>query len=259
MELRVLVEDKNFNPALECEHGISIFIKGEQSTFVFDCGHTGLAWKNAVNLGIDLSAINFAVISHSHYDHAGGFPALLKYVKPKILYTGIDFWLEKFSRADENFTYKGAGFTANDLLHWNIQQKICHDVLQLDDKIFLVGNFKRQFDFETIPKKFVRGENKLPDTFSDEICIVLRGGDGLTVIVGCSHVGILNILSTVAKRFNEKIIRVIGGTHLLNADDERIEKTLSAFKNFGVRDLKLCHCSGEKISANISTGDEIFI
>ena len=251
MKLRVLVEDKNFNSALECEHGLSIFVEGDNSKFIFDCGHTGLAWKNAVKLGVDLAAINFAVISHSHYDHAGGFPALLNYVTPKILYTGIDFWLEKFSRADEKFAYKGAGFTADDLARWNIQQKICHDVLQIDDKTFLVGNFERHFDFETIPKKFVRGEHKLPDTFSDEICMVLRGNDGLTVIVGCSHVGILNILSTVAKRFNEKIIRVSGGVHLLNADDERIGKTLAAIKNFGVRDLKLCHCSGEKICGKI--------
>ncbi len=249
--ITVLIENKNFNPALESEHGLSFFVEGENSTFIFDCGHTGLAWKNAVALGVDLTAINFAVISHAHYDHAGGFPSLINYVTPKILYTGIDFWIEKFSRADENFAYKGAGFTADDLTRWNIQQKICHDVLQIDEKIFLVGNFERRFNFETIPKKFVRGENKSPDTFSDEICMVLRGDDGLTVIVGCSHVGILNILSTVAKRFDEKIIRVIGGVHLLNADDERIDKTLTVLKNFGVHDLKLCHCSGEKICGKI--------
>ena len=249
--ITVLIEDKNFKPALESEHGLSFFIAGENSTFIFDCGHTGLAWKNAVAIGVDLTAINFAMISHSHYDHAGGFPSLINYVTPKILYTGIDFWIEKFSRADENFVYKGAGFTADDLTRWNVQQKICHDVLQIDDKIFLVGNFERQFDFEKIPQKFVRGENKSPDTFSDEICMVLRGDDGLTIIVGCSHVGISNIVSTIAKRFNQPIIRVIGGVHLLNADDERIDKTLAALKNFGVYDLKLCHCSGENICGKI--------
>ena len=249
--LKVLIEDKNFKPALASEHGLSFFVEGEQSTFIFDCGHTGLAWKNAVKLDVDLTAINFVVISHSHYDHAGGFPSLLNYFTPKILYTGIDFWIEKFSRADEKFLYKGAGFTAEDLVRWNIQHKICRDVLQLDDKTFLVGKFEQQFDFETIPKKFVRGENKLPDTFSDEICMVLCDAKGLTVMVGCSHVGIANIVSTIAKRFNQPIIRVIGGVHLLNADNERIDKTLHVLKNFGVRDLKLCHCSGEKICGKI--------
>ena len=251
MKLRLLVEDKNFNPTMKSEHGLSIFVESDCSKFIFDCGHTGLAWENASKLGVDLTTINFVVISHAHYDHAGGFPTLLNYVTPKILYTGVDFWLEKFSRADKNFLYKGAGFTVDDLSSWKIYQKICYDLLQLDDKIFLVGNFERRFNFETIPTKFVCGENKLPDTFSDEICLVLRGNDGLTVIVGCSHVGILNILSTVAKRFNQPILRVIGGVHLLNADDERIDKTLTAIKNFGVRDLKLCHCSGEKICGKI--------
>ena len=257
MRLKILLEDKNFNPALESEHGISIFVESDSLKFLFDCGQTEMTFRNAIKLGVDLSAINFVVISHAHYDHAGGFPALLKYVTPKILYTGIDFWLEKFSRKENNFVYRGAGFTEKNLADWNVEQKICHDVLKLDDKIFLVGNFARRFDFEKIPAKFVRGENKLPDTFSDEICMVIRGNDGLNVIVGCSHVGILNIVSTIAERFNEKIFRVIGGVHLNNADDERIEKTLAELKNFGVRDFKLCHCSGEKICANISTGDII--
>ena len=257
-KLRVLVEDRNFNSALESEHGLSIFVDNGLK-FIFDCGHTGLAWKNAIKLGVDLTAINFVVISHSHYDHAGGFPKLLNYVTPQILYTGVDFWEEKFSRAASEFTYKGAGFTAKDLSRWNIKQKICHDILKLDDKIFLVGNFARHTEFENIPEKFVRGNNKLPDNFSDEICMVIRENDGLNVIVGCSHVGIVNIVSTIAERFNEKIIRLIGGVHLLNADDERLDKTLTALKNFGVKDFKLCHCSGEKICGNISTGDEILI
>lgn len=257
MKLRVLVEDKNFNSALENEHGLSIFVESDSAKFLFDCGNTEIAWQNAIKLGIDLSEINFVVISHAHYDHAGGFPALLKYVTPKILYTGKDFWIEKFSRADDKFLYKGAGFTSKNLKDWKVKQKICHDVLKIDDKIFLVGNFIRRFEFEKIPAKFVRGENKLPDTFSDEICMVIRGNDGLNIIVGCSHVGILNIVSTIAERFNEKIFRVIGGIHLLNADDERINKTLSELKNFGVQDFKLCHCSGEKICAQISTGDVI--
>lgn len=257
IKLRVLVEDKNFNSALENEHGLSIFVESNSSKFLFDCGNTEIAWRNAIKLGVDLTEINFVVISHAHYDHAGGFPSLLKYVTPKILYTGKDFWIEKFSRADDKFLYKGAGFTEKNLKDWKVEQKICHDVLKIDDKIFLVGNFARRFDFEKIPTKFVRGENKLPDTFSDEICMVIRGNDGLNIIVGCSHVGILNIVSTIAERFNEKIFRVIGGIHLLNADDERINKTLSELKNFGVQDFKLCHCSGEKICAQISTGDVI--
>lgn len=263
-QLRVLVEDKNFNPSLESEHGLSILVESADKKFIFDCGQTGLAWENARRLGIDLTAINFVVISHSHYDHAGGFPKILEHCHSKKIFTGVDFWEEKFSRAENNFLYKGAGFTAEDLKRWGIEQKICRDTLQIDEEIFLVGNFERHFDFETIPEKFVRGKNKTPDTFSDEICLAIRAEDGLSVVVGCSHVGILNIVSTIARRFGLPIVRIIGGVHLLNADDARIEKTLATLKNFGVRDLKLCHCSGEKVCAKIdsnvlTTGEEIFL
>ena len=72
---------------LEAEHGLSFYVETPQSKFLFDCGHTGAAWRNAEKMGLDLSAVEFVALSHSHYDHAGGFPSLLEYVKPKVLYT----------------------------------------------------------------------------------------------------------------------------------------------------------------------------
>ena len=88
--LRVLindwVEEKPWE--LEGEHGLSFYIETPESKFLFDCGHTGAAWRNAVKMGVDLSEVDFVALSHSHYDHAGGFPALLEHVKPRTLYTG---------------------------------------------------------------------------------------------------------------------------------------------------------------------------
>lgn len=255
-KLTVLVEDKNLRPELESEHGLSIFVETSDLKFIFDCGHTGIAWKNAEKLNINLSEINFVVISHSHYDHAGGFPSLLNFVKPKFIFTGQNFWNEKFSRTNDGFKYRGAGFTQKDLISWNIKQKICRDTLKLNENIFLVGNFTRRYDFEKIPEKFVYGENKLPDNFEDEICLAIKDDDGLTLIVACSHAGILNIVSTVQERFNLPVKNLIGGIHLLDADDWRIEKTFRELKNFGIKKFALCHCSGEKISTNnLSTGD----
>lgn len=94
---------------LEAEHGLSLFVETPESKFIFDCGHTDLAWRNAVRMGVDLSMVQFVVLSHSHYDHAGGFPSLLEYVKPKEVYIGRDFWQEKFSWSKENdqYLYRG--------------------------------------------------------------------------------------------------------------------------------------------------------
>ena len=159
--------------------------------FIFDCGQSGAAIDNAKVLGVDLRGIKFAVLSHSHYDHAGGFPKLLDFAPIEKIYTGENFWLEKFSRTNDGFKYRGCGFDEKFLAEKNIAQEICRDVLKLEENIWLVGNFKRRYDFETIPNKFVRGNKKNPDDFSDEIILVLREGDGLAIVTACAHSGIL--------------------------------------------------------------------
>lgn len=245
--LKVLVEDKISNAALECEHGLSFYVETPAQKFIFDCGQSGLAWKNAAKLGVDLTQINFVVISHSHYDHAGGFPSLLKIVKPKKIYTGKNFWQEKFSKTDDGFKYRGAGFTFQDLARWKIQQKICDNILKLDENSWLAGNFDTRFKV-SIPEKFVRGENKIADNFDDEICLVLREGDGAALVVGCSHVGILNIVSTVQRRLDLPIKTVIGGIH---SDDMKI---FARLEDFGVENFYLCHCTGDNLRADFATG-----
>lgn len=246
--IKVLVEDKVCGGNLESEHGFSLYVETPAQKFIFDCGQSDLAWKNAAKLGVDLTQINFVILSHSHYDHAGGFPALLKFVKPKKIYTGKNFWLEKYS----NEKYRGAGFTFQDLARWKIEQKICNDILELDKDSWLIGNFDTRYKVE-IDKKFVRGENKLPDNFDDEICLVLREGDGVAVIVGCAHVGILNIVSTVQRRLDLPIKTVIGGIH---SDDMKI---FARLEDFGVENFYLCHCTGENLRADFATGSTLKI
>ena len=272
INLTVLLENtKQDQSPFEVEHGLSIYVRTNHSTFLFDCGHTGIAFSNAILMNIDLSKVEFIVLSHSHYDHAGGFPAFLQYSTPKTLFTGRNFWREKFSfSADNNeHKYRGCGFTEKDLSNWNIRQVVCKDIIKLDEEAWLIGNIIRKYDFETIPKKFVCGEDKSPDDFSDEIVLVLRENDGVAIVTGCAHNGILNIVTTVSQRLNLPIYSVIGGIHLKGTPSERIDKTLKELKNLGVRNLALCHCSGEEVhkhiddftfkDSRISTGSRINI
>ena len=271
-ELTVLLENtKPKQSPFEVEHGLSIYVKTNYSTFLFDCGHTGFAFSNAALINVDLSKVEFVVLSHSHYDHAGGFPTLHQYVTPKTLFTGRNFWREKFSyNVDNNeYKYRGCGFTETELLKWNIRQIVCEDVIKLDNDTWLIGNIIRKYDFETIPKKFVCGKDKCLDDFSDEIVLVLRESDGVTVVTGCAHNGIVNIVATVGQRLNLPIYSIIGGIHLKGASSERIDRTLSELKALSVQRLALCHCSGEEVhkfinqtdfvNSRISTGSRINI
>ncbi|MGP1471581.1 MAG: MBL fold metallo-hydrolase [Schwartzia sp. (in: firmicutes)] len=270
ISLKVLVEDTSSeHQALGKEHGLSLYVETPQSRFVFDCGASGLSWRNAPLMGVNLSRVEFAVISHAHYDHAGGFPSLLERVKLRRLYTGVGFWEEKFAAAPTGakYTYLGAGFTAEDLQSWQVEQVVCEELLQLDDTAWLMGAFSREEPLETIPPRFVRGETKILDDFRDEICLVLREGDGVALITGCAHPGIINMVRTVQTRLKFPVRSVVGGTHLKDASDERIARTLTVLREWGVRRMALCHCSGDTVrdflsadavvGCSLSTGDFI--
>ena len=258
--LTVLIENTTPEGSkLVAEHGLSFFVETSQTKFIFDCGHTGAAFDNAKLLGVDLSKIKIVALSHSHYDHAGGFKKLLDFAPIEKIFTGENFWEEKFS----NEIYRGCGFDEKFLAEKNIEQKICRDVLKIDEDAWLVGNFKRRYDFETIPKKFLRGDKKIPDDFSDEIVLLLREGDGLALVTACAHSGILNIVADVRERFSLPIHSVIGGLHLTGATDERISRTLDELKLLGVKKFLPCHCSGEEFikrcGQKISTGSVVSV
>ena len=256
LTLTILIENTTpENSRLVAEHGLSFFVETPRKKFIFDCGHTGAAWTNAQALNVDLSPIKFVALSHSHYDHAGGFPKLLNFAPIETVITGENFWTEKFSRdMNGGFKYRGCGFDEKFLAAHNIEQKICRDVIAIDDDAWLVGKFKRRYDFEIVPKKFVCGEKKSPDDFADEIVLVLRGRDGLSLVTACAHCGILNIVADVRERFSLPIVNVIGGLHLTGATTERITRTLDELKTLGVKKIFPCHCSGDEFISRCGNG-----
>ena len=255
--ITVLIEDTALpGQNLLAEHGLSLLVETPESTFLFDCGQSGAAWQNAFRLGIDLSEVQFVILSHSHYDHAGGLPSLLQYASPGILYTGPGFWQEKFSHDGETgeYKYKGCGFMKEDLSAWGMEQRICEGLMQIDSQVWIVHGFSRRYPFETIPAKFVCGEEKEPDTFRDEICLVLKEKDGLAVVTGCAHNGILNIVSSVKEKINLPVHRIVGGIHLSGEKQERVDKTLAMLREMGIHSMNLCHCSGDAAGHQIAAG-----
>lgn len=241
---------------LLAEHGLSLLVETPESTVLFDCGQTGAAWKNASRLGIDLSSVRSVILSHSHYDHAGGLPSLMQHAKPRLLYTGPVFWREKFSHDRETgeYKYRGCGFRKEDLAAWGMEQRICEGLVQIDSQVWIVHGFSRRYPFETIPAKFVCGEEKEPDTFRDEICLVLKEKDGLAVVTGCAHNGILNIVSSVKEKINLPVHRIVGGIHLSGEKQERVDKTLAMLREMGIHSMNLCHCSGDAAGHQIAAG-----
>lgn len=233
--------------ALVSQHGLSFFVRTPNINVLFDCGSEGTAVRNAKLMNVSIETADCVVLSHSHYDHSGGFPSFVENGVKCPLYTGQAFFEPKYAFDGVKYTYLGAGFDEKYLTKNNIVHKVCSDFIKLAEGCYLFGDFPRIHEFEKIPKRFVRGDlsNIISDDFADEVCLVVESLKGLIVIVGCSHPGILNMLTRISKKLNQPIHAVLGGTHLVEADDERIKITINEMKNKGIKILGLSHCSGQ--------------
>lgn len=236
---------------LIAEHGLSLHIEFDGKRILFDTGQTGDFVQNAEHLGIDLKALDDIMISHGHYDHSGGVMTLLSEMEKQIpFYVGEGFFTPKYKHlSDGTYRYNGNPFAKQELPEQKIDlHMVTEDITRLSDKIILFKNFPAVSGFEHKNEKFVlpEGDTYRVDAFEEEIALGLRTSKGLVLIVGCSHVGICNILQAVKSRVDEPIYAVLGGTHLMEADEERLEKTMEIFRKFGVQWVAVSHCTGEQ-------------
>jgi 7,8-dihydropterin-6-yl-methyl-4-(beta-D-ribofuranosyl)aminobenzene 5'-phosphate synthase len=249
MRLTVLLEDSSDNPMLQPIHGVSFFIELSNGyKILFDTGQRDIFIKNAEKLSLNILSANMCVISHNHYDHAGGLKSLLKAGYSSQIYLHNTFFREKFSVKNKDRvlstgadgillqTYKNISF-------------VSESVTEIEKDVFILTNIPFANSFETISNKFLikKDNNFFQDKFDDELVIAVRTSKGIVVISGCSHRGMINILNFARDYFkSDHIIAFVGGTHLLDASNFRLNKTKDSLSNMNLSTLAACHCTGDK-------------
>jgi len=270
VRITALMENKpSEQKALINEHGLSLLIECEGKRYLFDTGSGPHFMDNAEHLGISLDGLDAVILSHAHYDHAGGFRYLVKAGhKVPALYHGEGFFNKKYAYDGVKLTDLSAGFDKAFLNEHGIKDIAVGQMLDSTPSLHIVSGFERRNKMETIPERFVicTEDGLKRDDFSDEVACVIETGKGLVVLCGCSHPGILNISESIHDRFRKPIYAILGGTHLVEADTERIGKTVEKLKEMGLTVFGLCHCSGEEAeemikcdrsisSCHLSSGD----
>lgn len=246
----------------KCEHGLSILIESvdQEPTvrLLMDAGQSGIFYDNAAKMGISLKDLSALLISHAHYDHAGGVKRLIEEETVRKMYVGKDFFQGKYyQKKDGTIKDIGIVFSREELEKKGMSVcEVKEDVQMIFPGVTIYRNFERTVGYEQLnPRFFIKKEEYAKDSFTDEIAVALDTEKGLVVIVGCSHPGIMNILRTIEKRSSKKICGVVGGTHLMEADEERLRKTIADLKEMNINFIAVSHCTGED---NLETIKENF-
>jgi len=261
LHITALMDNKaTEHKTLIAEHGLSLYVHYNGRRILFDCGAGANPLRNAHSLGIDMKDLDAVVLSHSHYDHAAGFRDLVENdLGSGTVFTGPNFFEPKYAKNGIRYTNLSAGFDRDFLAQHGICHREVDGLEEIFPGVYLIGNFPRKIPFERIAERFVRrtGQGFIADDFGDEICIAFEIEGGLAVLVGCSHPGILNMMIHVRQVLNRPIRAVFGGTHLVEADSQRIETTVQRLQDMGLEVLGLSHCSGDAADCVISSKPQI--
>jgi len=249
MIITTLVENIVNKPDLLGEHGLSFLLESENDTILFDTGQGYTILHNAEKMGVDLSKVSKIVLSHGHYDHTDGLKNVLNVVHDANIYGHPNIFEKKYSRDGQKTRYIGMPYTKEELESKCVSLHLSRKPIQIADGICTTGEIDRLVDFETISDRLcvMRDGSLEKDDLLDDFSLIVPGRNGIAVVLGCGHSGIINTLTQVRKMTdNAPISIVMGGIHLIDANEDRIHKTIHLLSEFSVGKLALCHCTGMK-------------
>ena len=208
MKIVVLAENTACREDLQAEHGLSLYMETGDHKILFDMGQSEAFAKNAQKLGVDLTRVDFAVLSHGHYDHGGGLETFLQINSHAPVYLHQEAFGEYYN-GSEKYIGLSKSLTANPRLVF------CRGSRKLAEGITLTDCGEAPWVFDSWGLLEKEGQTFMPDKFRHEQYLSIGEGEKQILISGCSHRGIDNI----AACFQSDVL--VGGFHLNKLTDEK--------------------------------------
>jgi 7,8-dihydropterin-6-yl-methyl-4-(beta-D-ribofuranosyl)aminobenzene 5'-phosphate synthase len=233
------------------EWGFSALVEADGRRILLDTGnHPETVLQNARDLKVDLSDVREVILTHNHGDHVGGLLTLRREMMKQnpdalsIVHVGKGiFYSRPLPDREGNRMiairkdYEATGGKIVEHDGWT----------EIFPGAWLTGPVPRKYPEHnwSVTTKVQTPDGLVEDNIPEDQSLVLNTTQGLVVITGCGHAGIVNILTDANAEFHDRpVFGVIGGLHLYPATDEQLDWTGDKMKEFHVANLLGAHCTG---------------
>jgi len=251
MKVHVLVDNNSIiDRYFLAEPGFSVLIEEGECRILFDTGYSNIFISNSQKMGLDLSHLDFLVLSHSHMDHTWGLDPLIRHfselravgmpcAKPVIVTHTETFT----SVVEETFGEFGC-LLSQEKLARHFQLKLTDKPMWLTDHLVFLGEIPRKNEFESVLGFGKKEGSDEEDRVIEDSALAYKSDNGLVIITGCSHAGICNIIEYAREVCKEERIHdVLGGLHLQKPSRDQLQGTLNYIITLNMKQMHACHCT----------------
>ena len=239
MKIVTLMENTAVSPDLHTEAALSMYVEANGKKILFDTGMTADFAENARKLGVDLEQVDMVILSHGHDDHGGGLPRFLELNHTAPVYINRHAFRPFYARQTKDLSLPA-------MLKGHEQVVVTDDYLDLGNgmELFTCNGKQLSYPLRHFGLSTVTGGEHVPDDFRHEQYLLIREGDKKVLFSGCSHKGILNIMSWV------ECDVLLGGFHFMRLELEGEDKAYLEMSAYKLKEYPTtyytCHCTGLK-------------
>lgn len=238
------------------EHGLSLLLETDTKKILVDTGQSGAVVHNLSLLGVHPRELDAIALSHGHYDHTGGLPHILRHRrKPISVYAHSGIFNKRYSVTGDNRSYIGLPVAKEDTDMLGSDWILADEPLKVSPDLWFSGSIPRVTSFEQGDSRLIMPDARgcdCQDIICDDTVLYYSGEQGLVVIGGCTHSGLVNAVKHGLELTGQtKLAGWIGGTHLGPVSREQQELTLSMLEKYSPNFIAANHCTGFDMMAEL--------